>query len=767
MSTLRSLAKRAAPIGLPLLLGAIVIGVTPGPGRAAAPAPTAVAIELPASATIGQEIMVKARLTSNGAPVTSRLLELLLDGKTLRTASVDSNGSALLPIRTGELVKAHQATVTVYFSGGPALAPAAGSAVLNVLPARLTIRTVPAIDGIPIDVGTLKATTANGGVAVFSIPKLGTYRANADIAALSTPALRADFVRWGDNIYTPDRDVLIAGDTELDLGLHTAVRGSFRFVSQDGTLIDPAKIQSVTLTSTSGSQLVLTQYVGVWLEAGSAVKRLDALAESPRSWRVLDVEMSGTNVVNRGQQRVDPAPNATWTVTVLLFDLQVQGRDALFGNSLGGRLELVYPDNTTRIVELNGSNGPVDFLQLPRGNYTLRLSGAGLGAPTPIVLSQTQTATIRVVTFLDIGVFGALVLAAIAAVLWIGRRDQVLHAGRLVRLGWSSARGKAATRVSSGRHSASRVIGEIVGRSGMSPRTMRSRLARHWRVLRTEATTVAVAINHDVRHVGRWLQASPRVLLEPLAASPPAPPEEALADAVVVSPNEQASTTEAQGAPLKLRSPARRTVRASTKAAKSPARPVKKAGSTSRKRAGTSSAAKPAPAPRRRATSTQASPARRTTKGTGVAKKPRAATKPRAASKQPSSSRPSNSSAARPRTEKRSSPPRTRTAAATARPKPRKRTIAPSEPILAAPLQDQAPDAVPDAPAPRWAEVMARTIDHSVMPTDLSNRSGIRESSQTFPENCPHCGRRVTANAMYCRSCGELLRVPGRVGDGR
>ena len=25
----------------------------------------------------------------------------------------------------------------------------------------------------------------------------------------------------------------------------------------------------------------------------------------------------------------------------------------------------------------------------------------------------------------------------------------------------------------------------------------------------------------------------------------------------------------------------------------------------------------------------------------------------------------------------------------------------------------------------------------------------------------------VTANAMYCRSCGELLRVPGRVGDGR
>src|SRR5207244_9226897 len=116
------------------------------------------------------------------------------------------------------------------------------------------------------------------------------------------------------------------------------VQGSFRFMRQYGTLIDHAKIQSVTLTSTSGSQLVLTQYVGVWLEAGSAVKRLDALAESPRSWRVLDVEMSGTNVVNRGQQRVDAAPNATWTVTVLLFDLQLHVRYARFRHSLSGRL---------------------------------------------------------------------------------------------------------------------------------------------------------------------------------------------------------------------------------------------------------------------------------------------------------------------------------------------------------------------------------------------------------------------------------------------
>jgi hypothetical protein len=367
-------------------------------------------------------------------------------------------------------------------------------------------------------------------------------------------------------------------------------------------------------------------------------------------------------------------------------------------------------------------------------------------------------------------------------VLWIGRRDQVIHAGRLVRLGWSSARGKAASRMSSGRHSAVRVIGEIGGRSAISPRTFGSRLARSWRILRAEATTVAVAINHDGRQVGRWLQRSPRAFLEPRPAVPSgtasatstttlssligrvgaaAPTEEALANATVLSPSKPAGTEEGKGAPIKLPSPARKTVRASTKAAKSPPRPAKKAVSTSRKRAGTSVAAKPAPAPRRKAASTPASPAGRAAKGTGAAKKPRTSSTP------PSSSRPPKGSAVRARKDTKSSPQRARSAAASARAKPRKRTIAPPETVRPAPLQDQVPDPVPDEPAPRWAEVMARTIDHSALPAALSNRSGIRESSQTFPENCPHCGRRVTANAMYCRSCGELLRVPGRVGDGR
>ncbi|HTE83436.1 MAG TPA: Ig-like domain-containing protein, partial [Dehalococcoidia bacterium] len=495
------------PLTLFALLGAASALGMPASALGAGPAATSITLSLPSTAVIGAEVNVTARLTSNGAPVTSRLLELVLDGTTLRTGSVDANGTAVMPIKTGELVRAHQATVTVRFSGSSSLAPSAQSAVLTVRPARLTIHTIPVVNGIPIRVGTLQSVTVNGAAA-FEIPKLGSYAVVPDIAAASKSAMRADFVRWGDNVYTPDRDLIVAGDTDLWLGLHTAYRGSFRFVNQAGALIDPALIQSVTLTSTSGSQLVLRQYQDVWLEAGTAVKQLDTLAESPRSWRVLDVEMAGTNVVNRGQQRVDPAPDAVWTVTLLLYDLHVEGHDAIFGNALSGTLDLNFPDGTTRTVKLSGPNASADFKQLPRGSFTLRLSGAGLGAPTPVVLSSSQSAVIRVITYLDLGLFGTLILGAVAGLLWIGRRDQVLHVGQRFGLGLRFAGAATRGKARMVRVAAADGGRRVVSGSGQTTAGVRHSLIRRWAKVRTDIAGVGAALAHEGRRVGHWLRFS-------------------------------------------------------------------------------------------------------------------------------------------------------------------------------------------------------------------------------------------------------------------
>lgn len=432
-------------LGGALLLVALAMAALAGaaPVAAADPAPAAISVSAPDTAIIGQEITVSAQLTSNGSPVTSRLLELLVDGTRLRNASVDANGRAEFPIRRGELTKAHTAVVTVAYPGSSALAPASASVSVVVRPARVTVETVPASDNVTLTLGSLQAVT-KGGRAEFDVGQIGTYTLAMSTGSTVAPDVRADFVRWGDNVFTPKRALKVAGDVTLQLGLHVAYRQSFTFADNAGRPVDPASISSMTLTSTGGNELVLHHYADVWLGAGTAVKRATGLEVSPRNWRVLEVEISGTNVVNRGQQAIEPKPGSTASVEVLLFDLSIEAQDAVFGLPMTGSLSLVYPDGTVRNATFDSQTDTIHFDKLPRGDYTLRLSTHGLGAPTPVALSRDQRAVIRVISYLDIGVFVGLVLLGLAVLLWIGRRHQIVavatRSQRLAQRSGSAAR---------------------------------------------------------------------------------------------------------------------------------------------------------------------------------------------------------------------------------------------------------------------------------------------------------------------------------------
>lgn len=422
-ATVRRLTTTAA------LLAAVLVAAlaAAGPARAADPAPAAITVTAPDDAVVGKEITVSAQLTSNGQPVTSRLLNLLVDGVHLRNASVDANGRAEFRVRRGELATAHDAIVTVAYAGSSALAPASASVTVHVRPAHVVVETVPASDNVTLTLGSMKAVTKDGK-AEFDVDKVGTYTLEMSTGSTIAPDTRADFVRWGDNVYTPKRSVKVTGDVVLQLGLHVAYRQSFSFTDGAGRPVDPASISSMTLTSTGGNELVLHQYNNVWLGAGTAVKRATGLEVSPRNWRVLEVEISGTNVVNRGQQAVKPQPGSTASVDVLLFDLAIEAHDALFGLPMTGSLALIYPDGTVRNASLDNQTDTVHFDRLPRGDYTLRLDTHGLGAPTPVALSRDQSAVIRVISYLDIGIFVAVLLIGLAALLWIGRRHQIMAA---------------------------------------------------------------------------------------------------------------------------------------------------------------------------------------------------------------------------------------------------------------------------------------------------------------------------------------------------
>jgi hypothetical protein len=420
------------------VLGLLVIGAEHAVAVTPSTETTISIIGAPTETIIGQEIAFSARITAAGKPVTSRLLVLVLDGRTLRTASVDANGVAHLAIRGSEIPSAHTAAVLVRFPGAPTLAASQASFTLVVKPAEVMIETVPTTDGISVSLGAMTAVT-KGGVAVFEVLAVGRYTLTPNVSASANDSVRADFVRWSDDVFTAARDIEVTGDLALQLGLRVAYRGSIEFRDAAGALLDPSEVESVTLTSTSGSGETLSgNYQSIWLEGGTAVKRgtgaeggtplprAASLVVSPRSWRVVEVRIHGTNVVNRGQQSTQPTAGAVWQVTVLLFDLTVEAHDAILGSSLSGIVDLEYPDGTIVTVRL-GSSSALVFRGLPRGSYTLRLHAGGLAASTPVALSRSQASVIRVITIVDQALVGGLALIAVGALLWFGRRRQMLR----------------------------------------------------------------------------------------------------------------------------------------------------------------------------------------------------------------------------------------------------------------------------------------------------------------------------------------------------
>jgi hypothetical protein len=129
--------------------------------------------------------------------------------------------------------------------------------------------------------------------------------------------------------------------------------------------------------------------------------------------------MHGADVVNRGQQSWTPTENGTWTVQVLLYGLTVQTQDALLGGAVSGQIKLTYPNGDVATKSV-GAGGSVAFDNLPRGIYKLSL-GSSLTPPTQVALSRPQSATLRVISYVDVGLVLGFGLAIVVMLVVIGR----------------------------------------------------------------------------------------------------------------------------------------------------------------------------------------------------------------------------------------------------------------------------------------------------------------------------------------------------------
>jgi hypothetical protein len=181
-------------------------------------------------------------------------------------------------------------------------------------------------------------------------------------------------------------------------------------VDARGKPVDPSVAPHVSVRGTDGTRADLPTGRVSWLPAVRAIVRPGGRWRSRRvSFAVEQVDAYGANAVNRAQQRFEPDRTRDLAVRVLFFSARVRSRDALFGTPAGDAVVLRFPDGHAERLPL-GADGRRTLAGLPRGDYLLRVTGAGLAPAQPVALSRSQDVTLRVVTWLDValGAAGAL-----------------------------------------------------------------------------------------------------------------------------------------------------------------------------------------------------------------------------------------------------------------------------------------------------------------------------------------------------------------------
>ena len=385
------------------------------------PLPTALTIQPLEPVTVGEDFTIVAQLTSAtgdilGA-VNNEALELFIDGARERRTRTNFAGVASFPIR--RYLPVGQYTITVVYAGSRSLQPASATATLTIAPAVLEIKTVPALPGVTFSFNGQTFRSGEDGVARLEITTPGIYP--LEVLPVERDDLRAEFSRWGDEVFTTAREVEIPKMKTIEVGFDVSYQASFSFIDLAGLPVDPKRITSITLKSSLGETRTLTSPGPEWFKAGRVTRRQNGLEEVPVQWSVEHVIMSGTNVVNQFQQRFFLQPNDQRQIELLLYTARFTARDALFGFPIGEGIKLQYPDGSVEIIPF-GPNREAFVTSLPRGEYLVSVAGApGLSPASPLALSRDQEAELLVISYLDMAVAGVLVGLLAIGLLFVGR----------------------------------------------------------------------------------------------------------------------------------------------------------------------------------------------------------------------------------------------------------------------------------------------------------------------------------------------------------
>jgi len=284
----------------------------------------------------------------------------------------------------------------------------------------LTIQVVPRFAGAQFALDGEVFASNNEGVAVIPTGQAGTHVLEA-LPIEDTGTIRAEFARWGDDFFRPRRRIELPRTTPLEVGYELSHPVTLGFVDLTGEKVSPSRISSLTIRNTLGSVEEYEDPGPHWFQAIRVLRRFLGLTAKPVQYSVETVMVDGSNVVQRAEQRFFITGEHHEDIRLLLYSVRFTSQDALFGSPIGSHVLLQYPNGEDRRVPL-AEDGTVEVASLARGNYMASVEASGISPPVPVSVSRNfQEATLKVITYLDIGLFIFVLVGSAVALALIGR----------------------------------------------------------------------------------------------------------------------------------------------------------------------------------------------------------------------------------------------------------------------------------------------------------------------------------------------------------
>jgi hypothetical protein len=270
----------------------------------------------------------------------------------------------------------------------------------------ITVQTEPALAKIRLELGGRRFTTNADGRA-----RIRGTRNRADVerrlrvlTSPLRPGVRARFSGWHRGRVTVAVDYYVEP----------------RYVDVAGNPVNPQRIHSAELKNAYGLPEHIDGPTFGWLQGRGVRGWGTNLEHRLIAHSVQRVIVDQSNVVNRGQQRFEPALDRKPRIQLLFYSARVRVRDAIFGFPVGSGVEVAFPNGRRQEFDL-GDGAELNLRALPRGLYKVDAKGPGLSFEQPLSLSRDGSIELQVITYLDIMVLLLVIGAAALGLLLIGR----------------------------------------------------------------------------------------------------------------------------------------------------------------------------------------------------------------------------------------------------------------------------------------------------------------------------------------------------------